>query len=220
LNKPESILKVPFGKVIFDLDGTLIDSAYQISDILNGMRCERSLGPLPLENFRHSISKGAEKLVQLTLNIEPSLVPIALREFRKRYTEQETREEYLYPDVRFTLDWLHQKSVEMSLCSNKPEDLCLKILQDLHLKDYFENVVGGDSTYFSKPHPKPLLAALGSYLPTDAVLVGDSTVDQRTAYASGIPFVFFTGGYDDGVDLTACFKVITSIGQLTTDVFN
>jgi phosphoglycolate phosphatase len=102
----------------------------------------------------------------------------------------------------------------MAICSNKPEELCRKILLDLNLDGHFIKIVGGDSKHSPKPDPMPLLWALGECAPRDAIFVGDSLIDQRTSEASGVPFVFFTGGYNDGVDFEKCFKVIDQMEEL------
>ncbi len=194
----------PVRAFIFDLDGTLVDSAQAIAGVLNGMRAERGLDPLPLNHFRRQISRGVKELVSRTLpNSAPGeMVP----EFRRRYALSRTYASHLYPGVAETIAALRTDGWPLAVCSNKPETLCRKVLVDVGLDEAFTVVVGGDTAAAGKPDPAPLLhalAALGANA-AECALVGDSTIDQRAATAGGVRFVFFTGGYDDGVDTRNC----------------
>lgn len=187
--------------LLFDLDGTLVDSAAVIATVLNGMRAEQDQAAWPVASYRGWISLGAEQLVGNALGLHMDAVPAALAEFRRRYRALPTPPETMFPGVADTLAALAGQGYPMAVCSNKPEVLCIKVLQDLDLLHRFGSVVGGDSAASPKPHRAPLdhaLAAL-SAAGKPAVLIGDSTVDQEAAAAAGIPFIFFTGGYDDGV---------------------
>jgi phosphoglycolate phosphatase len=102
------------------------------------------------------------------------------------------------------------------MCSNKPTPLCRKIVDELHLSDFFDALVGGEPGCPPKPDPAPLrraLEAIGAD-PRSSLFVGDSTVDQKTAAACSVPFVFFSSGYDDGVNHGDAFRVISRLEEI------
>jgi phosphoglycolate phosphatase len=187
--------------LLFDLDGTLVDSASTIGQVLNAMRAARGHAPHDSARYRSWVSLGAEQLIANALDAAPDQVAELLAAFRAAYRELPTPASALYPGVAAVLAALHAQGYRMAICSNKPQALCAKVLRDTGLEPYFQVVVGGDTASHPKPHAAPLehaLAALGAQ-PDQAVLIGDSTVDQRAAAAAGLPFIFFRGGYDDGV---------------------
>lgn len=202
--------------ILFDLDGTLVDSAPLVGGILNVMRGERGLSPLGVENFRRLISLGANELVERALEVPAEEVYAFVETFRIRYRELSTPADSLFPGVAETVITLAEDGIHLGVCSNKPERLCRKVLDDVGLVQYFGAVVGGDSATRPKPDCAPLhlaLSALGRGK-AGAILVGDSTVDQRAAEAVGIPFVFFSAGYDDGVKSSAAWAYIDTVAQL------
>lgn len=201
--------------VLFDLDGTLVDSAPLVGTILNGMRAERDRAPLPVDCFRQWISLGAAELVSRALNLAPPEVDGALQDFRGRYGRMPTPGACLFPGVPETLAALTGEGVRLGICSNKPVQLCCKVLEDTGLNDYFGAIVGGGSVPRPKPHREPLdhaLNLLGAH-PDRAMFVGDSKADQQAAVAAGVPFVFFVAGYDDGVDMATVWASIESVPQ-------
>jgi 2-phosphoglycolate phosphatase len=202
--------------VVFDLDGTLIDSAPTIAALINGMRAERSMGMLPVEAYRRWVSLGATDLIKRSLGDNGSEVSQLVDDFRARYRAHPTPVETLYPAVRDTIVALSSAGVLLAVCSNKPEHLCRKILDETALAGFFGAIVGGDTALSPKPARDPLDYALNK-MGADAsraIFVGDSTVDQRTASACGVPFVFFASGYDDGVDRLSVWEQIDAIGEV------
>jgi phosphoglycolate phosphatase len=202
--------------VLFDLDGTLLDSAPLVGRILNGMRESQRLAPLSLNSYRQWISLGAADLVGNAMEAEARSVATLVQEFRRRYLELPTPMNTLFPGVTETVAALAASGIRLGICSNKPEHLCRKVLLETGMSDYFGSVVGGDTVSQPKPHRQPLdhaLKVLGATAPS-AILVGDSTVDQRAAHAAQLPFVFFTGGYDDGVDVSAAYSCIDVVTQV------
>lgn len=189
--------------ILFDLDGTLVDSAISISAILNNMRKEQGLASLDAKVYRKWISLGAVDLIANAMEVNQSFASQYLDQFRRRYEISETSEQTLYPKIVEVLKILDSMNIKMGICSNKPTQLCHKVLQDTGIDKYFLSVVGGDAVTSSKPSREPVDYALRELNHADgiAILIGDSTVDHRAAIASQIPFVFFSGGYDDGVDL-------------------
>lgn len=202
--------------VLFDLDGTLLDSAPLVGRILNGMRESQGRAPLSLNSYRQWISLGAADLVGNAMEAEAQNVSTLVLEFRRRYRELPTPTNTLFPGAAETVAALAASGVRLGICSNKPEHLCHKVLLETGLSDYFGSVVGGDTISQPKPHRQPLdyaLEALGATAPS-AILVGDSTVDQRAAHAAQLRFVFFTGGYDDGVDVGAAYWCIDALTRV------
>ncbi len=202
--------------ILFDLDGTLVDSAQSICDVLNQMRLERNLDYLKIQKYREWVSLGANSLIKNSLEIPASDTDLFLQDFRRRYEAKKTTIADIFPHVEQTLIELKVLGVDLGICSNKPIYLCKKVLGDLNLDGYFSCVVGGGSTTSSKPSREPVDLALSmlGHSHCDALLVGDSTVDQGASKNSGLPFIFFSGGYDDGVDSSQVTAMIHSMGDL------
>lgn len=202
--------------IIFDLDGTLVDSAHSIGKLLNQMRGEKNLAPCSIEKYRGWISLGARDLIANAMEIDVDEIDSYLGTFRGLYANTKTSPKSIFPNVYELLSDFHAAGIDMAICSNKPVDLCHKVLEDTSLSMYFKSVVGGGST----PEPKPSRAPVDLVLSDlgcnheGAIFVGDSSVDLGAANSSGIPFVFFSGGYNDGVDVSNVFKCINSMSEL------
>jgi len=201
---------------IFDLDGTIIDSAPVIALVLNDMRIELDLKPQMVDFYRALISQGVTYLITQSLEVAINDVKRFTEEFRQRYLKLPTTKNATYPDVLNTINHLFRTGKKLAICSNKPENLCRKIIIDLGLSDVFKVIVGGDTLPSCKPSRETLdyvVSQLGVSL-SSSILIGDSTVDQQTAASAGIPFVFFSGGYDDGVNKSQASYVISNLIEL------
>jgi len=205
--------------VLFDLDGTLIDSAPVIGEILNEMRAESDLASLPLGDYRAWISLGATELIARAMGGLPDEIAL-LEEFRRRYRKRPTPENAVFSGAVSAIGALALHGIKLGVCSNKPEALCKKVLEETRLGGFFDIVVGGDTTPKRKPSREPIEFALaGLAVGADAVvLVGDSTVDQEASRAAGVPFIFFSGGYDDGVDVGSVARVISDLTEIPSVV--
>ncbi len=201
--------------VIFDLDGTLIDSLNETSDILNKMREQRGSPPLSKENYKKLISHGAGDLVQFSCGKYESKIKL-IDEFRELYELTTTSRNSIYPGVIETLERLKLRGVKLAICTNKPINLCLKVLADTNMTHYFEGIVAGGMTKESKPSSEPICLVMEKLgLNSDQViLVGDSTVDQDAAKASSVQFVFFKLGYNDGVKESSSLFSISCLSEL------
>ncbi len=202
--------------ILFDLDGTLIDTAPLIGEIFNSMRIEVGMQALSIHNYRNWISLGALELVNRAMGAGNNDSTILLNEFRKRYRELNTPHDSLFSGAVTVVNRLYLHGFKLAICSNKPEFLCNKVLMETGLIDYFSIVVGGDTVENSKPNPEPLefiLLNLGISANV-AVFVGDSSVDQDASIAAHIPFIFFSKGYDDGVDITKTSYIIDDLNNL------
>src|SRR5262249_32086136 len=127
-----------------------------------------------------------------------------------------TPEDLLFSGAAWTLRELASHGIKLAICSNKPESLCKKVLAETRLIGLFDIVVGGDTAARSKPDPEPLEFAMCQWAlgGNSVVFVGDSTVDQKASSAAGVPFIFFSSGYDDGVDVRVASLVVRDLRQV------
>jgi len=214
--------------IVWDLDGTLVDSAPDLASALNSVLNMRGFASLSLTAVRTMIGNGVPKLVErgfnaLGMRLEPAqleaLVSLFVREYRACATES-TRP---YPHVIEILERFRAMHLPMGVCTNKPEALSRQILQDLGLSAYFKSVVGGDTTNKRKPDPLPLLSCLQALdtTPNTGLMIGDSVHDVQAAHAAGVCVGVVPWGYRSTPveDLGADFIVydLTILPQLVID---
>ena len=170
--------------LIFDLDGTLIDSARDLADSVNATRAWKGLAPLTDEHVASYVGNGAPVLIQRAFPdaSEPEREK-ALRFFLEYYREHMLDATRLYPGVREALDRLHHAGVPMAVLTNKPVRFSMKLIEGLGLEMHFFRVYGGNSLEEKKPHPMgiDLLVAESGAARERTTMVGDSAVDIRTA---------------------------------------
>jgi phosphoglycolate phosphatase len=180
--------------VVWDLDGTLVDSAADIATSLNRLLVENELEALDEARIRNMIGEGVAVLIRRGFEAH-GITPDGQRlerlveRFLVIYTEVATASTSLFPGARETL--------RQAICTNKPEAITRQVLDGLEIADYFDVVVGGDTVPRNKPDPLPLrtvLAGLGVE-PERALMVGDSAIDVLLAHATGVPVAFVTFGY-------------------------
>ncbi|WP_179378681.1 phosphoglycolate phosphatase [Jannaschia marina] len=185
--------------VVFDLDGTLIDSAPGLQQAAAALMAELSLPEPDLPTTIGFVGSGAPKLVERCLRwagAEPEAYPQALDRFLALYNRDPMSGTTTYPGAQALLDVLHERGLHLGLCTNKPARPTRTILEALALGP-FDAVVGGDSLPVRKPDPAPLLhviAALGATADT-TLYVGDTIVDWHTARAAGVAYAHIDGGY-------------------------
>lgn len=185
--------------VIFDLDGTLIDSAPDIHAQANRVLAEQGFDPVTLPQVRGFIGRGVGHLVACLLQARgqdpagPLHAPM-VASFTAGY-EDAVGLTVPYPGVVTALDRLAAMGCTLGICTNKPHAPTIAVLRHLGLLDRFGVVIGGDSLPVRKPDPAPLQAAVAALGGASVVYVGDSEVDAETAAAAGLPFLIYTEGY-------------------------
>ena len=190
---------------VFDLDGTLADSAPAIARALNQSRAARGLPALAVERFRPWISHGAPALVGAALELGVPADAQAVEAFRDVYRGCAGSPEDLYPGIGDAVARLHGAGVVMGVCTNKPQLLSEKVLSETGLARYFTAVVGGDRTARPKPDPAHLrqtLVEMGCTADTPFSFIGDSLIDAQAAAAAGARFLLASWGYADADDLS------------------
>ena len=186
--------------ILFDLDGTLVDSAPDIHAGVNVLLAEDGLPPLPFDMVRGFIGGGVPILISrvmraLGLPDNPALHASLSARFIARYEHDPGGLTRAYPGVEGALDALAASGLRLGLCTNKPEGPTHALLADRDWADRFAVVVGGDTLPVRKPDPAPLNAAIARIGGGPVLFVGDSEVDAETALRAGVPFLLFTQGY-------------------------
>jgi 2-phosphoglycolate phosphatase len=182
-------VEFPLKAVLFDLDGTLIDSKKDIAAAANAARIHFGLEPLPLGTVTGFIGWGIEHLNRKTLGTEDEArLSEGMEVLKRHYRDHIVEQTVVFPHVLELLDSLKGRGVRMGLVSNKPHEFTLLTLEKLGLAPYFGAVLGADATENKKPHPEPLLKALSDLgaEPWEAVMIGDSPVDVEAARAAGM----------------------------------
>jgi phosphoglycolate phosphatase len=185
--------------LIFDLDGTLIDSKKDLVVAVNAARRSMGLGPLDDETVASYVGNGAPVLIRRALGPEATEADCAraLDYFMAYYSDHRLDHTTLYPGVREALDQLFAGGHRLAVLTNKPVRISRAIVEGLGLKDHFFQVYGGNSFEQKKPHPigvETLMTEAGIG-PSATVMIGDSGVDIQTARNAGIPAVGVTYGF-------------------------
>lgn len=191
-----------FEALVFDLDGTLVDSAPDLTRAVNVLLAEQGRPPVTQAQVRNFVGDGAAILVQRTFaatgpELDPEALTPAVQRFLQIYEGLPVDPACLYPGVAETLAALHRQGCRLGLCTNKPERITLDILVRLGLRPLFGAVAGGDTLPVRKPDGRHLawvVEQLG--VPLDrAVMVGDNRNDVLAARSAGIPVIAVSYGY-------------------------
>ncbi|MDY0883838.1 phosphoglycolate phosphatase [Dongia soli] len=185
--------------LVFDLDGTLVDSAPDIAAAVNQMLAELGAAPVELSRIKQMIGDGTPKLMERVLAAASLTITVAdiMPRFMVFYDRYATRQVTLYPGVAETLRRLKAASCRLGVCTNKPTKATHAVLAAGGIDEVFEAVIGGDALPQRKPQPEPLWATikqLGGTTET-SVMIGDSAVDFACAQAAGIPALILPSGY-------------------------
>jgi phosphoglycolate phosphatase len=185
--------------VLFDLDGTLADTAPDLANALNMLRSEKGLGLLPYELIRDQVSHGSNALIRLGFDIESGSdeFPGLRDRLLDLYKANLALETSLFPGIEAVLETLKRKGLSWGVVTNKPAWLTDPLMQDLGLTDLAVCIVSGDSTANYKPHPEPLLhaARLADSHPAQCLYIGDASRDIEAGRAAGMLTLVALFGY-------------------------
>ena len=192
-------VNAPGRGVLFDLDGTLADTAPDLGYALNQQRLARGMPELPIEAVRSLASSGARGLLKIGFGIEPgqSGYEVLRDEFLDIYEENLARNSRLFPGISALLEQIERRGLRWGIVTNKSERFTFPLLRALALIERAACVICGDTTPNPKPHPAPLLAAakkLGIPAP-QCIYVGDDVRDVQAGHAAGMPVVVARYGY-------------------------
>ncbi|MBF5040512.1 phosphoglycolate phosphatase [Methylophilus sp. 13] len=211
--------------VMFDLDGTLLDTAPQIAEAANRMLVALGKPMLPQAQIATYIGEGVQNLIKRCLTgsvqVEPEADLFAQAQplYHDFYTANATQSQP-FAGVVPALQQLKKQGYRLACVTNKPEKFTLPLLQQAGLADFFEVIISGDSLPKKKPDPLPLLhicQKLG-VLPAEAVLVGDSETDIQAAHAAGCFVVTVPYGYNQGREIDVA--TVDATVQQFTEVVN
>jgi N-acetyl-D-muramate 6-phosphate phosphatase len=185
--------------VLFDLDGTLIDSAPDLAGAANDMRTARGLVPRPLAHFRPMVGSGARGMVGRALDVGPDDARFAaLRdEFLERYERRMTRETQVFPDMLPVLAALQSNAMPWAIVTNKAMRFGEPLVRSFGPLSSAHTLVCGDTTAHAKPHPEPLLEAARriGLQSAQCVYVGDDLRDVQAGRAAGMVTIAAAWGY-------------------------
>lgn len=208
--------------VLFDLDGTLIDTIPDLHAAVCAMLRDMGRPELSLEVVSHFVGRGMHNLVRRSLagsleaadDVSP-VPPEALDSFRRHYARENGRNAQLYPGVLEGLDALKKLGVPMAVITNKPHAFTVPLLELTGLSAYFDVVVGGDVLPRVKPDPMALIWVCGrlDVSPARVLFIGDSINDFRAARAAGCHVFLLPYGYNEGRDVQEldCDAIVPTI---------
>lgn len=185
--------------ILFDLDGTLLDTAADLAAALNTVLEENQQDALPLESIRPAVSHGGIALIKLGFKLDPDdprFDPLRQR-LLAAYRENISRHTTLFPGMAAVLHDIEQRGLNWGVVTNKPGWLTDPLLQDLQLYDRAACVVSGDTLQQRKPHPAPLLHAckLANSSPEQCLYVGDAQRDIEAGRNAGMHTMVALFGY-------------------------
>ena len=207
---------------IFDLDGTLVDTAPDFKNSINYMLNELNESEVSLKEIRNWVGYGARELIRRTVvdkNIphDEQRIEEMLKIFLLHYTHNIDDDSVLFNNVRNVLEFLKNNGIKLAVCTNKMERLSNILLEKLNVLHMFDYLVGGDSLSKSKPDPFPLLnicEKLNTEI-SDSVMIGDSVTDLNAGKGAGMPVVLVSYGYTDNKDIyNEADLVINDFSQL------
>ena len=207
---------------IFDLDGTLVDTAPDFKNSINYMLNELNESEVSIKEIRNWVGYGARELIRRTVvdkNIphDEQKIEEMLKIFLLHYTHNIDDDSVLFNNVRNVLEFLKDNGIKLAVCTNKMERLSNILLEKLNVLHMFDYLVGGDSLNKSKPDPYPLLnicEKLNTEI-SDSIMIGDSVTDLNAGKGAGMPVVLVSYGYTDNKDIyNEADLVINDFSQL------
>jgi phosphoglycolate phosphatase len=190
--------------VVFDLDGTLVDTAPDLINAANHVLAGIDVEPVPDDVLRPFISIGSRRMIVEGLafhgrTLDASRIDAMWQAFLAHYAENIAVDSRPYPGVEAVLEDLQRQDIRIAVCTNKMEALSRRLLKALELDHRFATICGRDTFPVCKPHPDHLLGAISAAggIPANAIMVGDSDTDVSTAKAAGVPIIGVGFGYTE-----------------------
>jgi 2-phosphoglycolate phosphatase len=187
------------GAVLFDLDGTLADTAPDLGHVLNLQLTARGMLPLPISYLRRFASMGARGLIKAGFDLDPVDEGYAALsdEFHGLYEQHLCRDTQLFPGINIVLAWLDRRDIAWGIVTNKVQRFTLPLVEHLGLAQRARSVVSGDTCSRAKPHPEPLLRASSECAvePDRCLYVGDDERDVQAGRAAGMRVAIARYGY-------------------------
>lgn len=208
------LLTQPVEAVLFDLDGTLIDSVPDLAAAIDTMLHSLGKPAAGEEKVKCWVGNGASALVKRALidadllagsdMLERDVYSKAYSIFEFAYEQKLTQATGLYPGVEQVLAQLSSQKIKMGLITNKPRRFTLPLLRALNIGHYFQDVLCGDDLEFKKPHPLPVITALSNLAVSaeQCLMVGDSISDVKSAKSAEVKSVAVTYGYNHGIAIS------------------
>lgn len=195
--------------VLFDLDGTLVDTSVGITNAVNFALSSAGLAEVPGEMIVRAVGKGFREMLFEAVAPRFDLLFSVVKNLRVYYREHMTDHVKPYTGVADTLKRLHPRTC--AIVSNSPEEFIEPILKSVDLAGYFSMIVGGDTLPVHKPDPEPILHVCRTHsIHLDkTVMVGDSTVDIETGQAAGVATVALTGGFHSSEEIQSMSPSVT-----------
>ncbi len=192
--------------VIFDLDGTMVDSVPDIHLALNRMKADFSLPEIAVEQVRRFVGRGSENLVRSTLSVNldasrvQEMLPAAMTAFYRHYRVTNGCHGTVYPGVTEGLERMRENGLRLACVTNKPAIFTEPLLAKKDLYAFFDLIYSADSLPRKKPDPLPMLMACSRFgvSPSQALVIGDSINDGQAARAAGCSLFIVPYGYNHG----------------------
>ena len=188
--------------ILFDLDGTLVDTAPDLMGAHNHVMKKFGYPQKSLDDIKHIAGRGAWIMMQRTFRDEikdEKLKKEMVKEFINYYAKNIDRGSKPIKGVVKFLEWAKSKQILMAVCTNKQEKLAVDLLKKINLSKYFEYIAGCDTFDFNKPDPRHLtnvIDIIGGDI-NKSIMIGDSEVDSQSAYNAKIPFILVEEGYTE-----------------------
>lgn len=212
--------------IVFDLDGTLIDTAPDLVESLNHTIAARDLAPVSYEDLTHLVGQGARVMIQRAFSlrgapIAEDEIPALLDRFITHYEVGMPGKSRPYPGLIEALERMKAAGYILAVCTNKMERLALPLLERLQLTDYFATITGGDTFAFRKPDPAHILATVerAGGQADKVLMIGDSINDIMAARNGNIPSIAVPFGYSDvPVEELGASRIIGHFDELTVEL--
>ena len=212
--------------IVFDLDGTLVDTAPDLVRSLNHTIAAYDLEPVTYQDLTHLVGQGARMMIRRAFDLRnhslsEDQIPALLSRFLDHYQRDMPGGSKPYPGLIEALERLKAEGFILAVCTNKMETLARPLLKSLNLDGYFAALTGGDSFPVRKPDPAHLTQTitLAGGNPENAVMIGDSINDILAARNANLPSIAVPFGYSDvPVESLSPTRVITHYDQLTTEL--